>query len=140
MDSFKIQSHAMFLDTDFNSVSTVLKNLYHALIECAMKFHRYVRSLQRGRGKVAGTLMVRAVKELLETAWAMLKTRQQGMGKDIVRSEVVWLGARAFRRCLGRKQASYWMLLRWLKGVEKEGRRPKGVGALGLQEFREVRY
>ena len=130
----------MFLDADFNSLPTVLKNLYHAFIECAMKFHRYVRSLQRGRRKIAGTLMVKAVKELLETAWALLKSRQQGKGGDVVRSEVVWLGARAFRRCLGRKQCSYWMLLKWLQGVEKEGKRPKGVGRLGLQEFRGVRY
>jgi hypothetical protein len=35
----------MFLDTGFNSVPTVLTNIYQNFIESAMKFYSYTKSL-----------------------------------------------------------------------------------------------
>lgn len=35
----------MFLDTNFNSVSTVLTNIYQNFVESAMKFYSYTKSL-----------------------------------------------------------------------------------------------
>jgi hypothetical protein len=44
-DSFKIQSHAMYLDTSFNSTSTVHRNLHSAFSETATKMWSYARCL-----------------------------------------------------------------------------------------------
>jgi len=43
--SFKIQAHAMFLDTSFNSLSSVLSNIYQSFIEAAIKLYHYVKCL-----------------------------------------------------------------------------------------------
>lgn len=43
--AFKIQLHAMFLDTSFNSVPTVLANLYQSFLESAVRCFEYVRHL-----------------------------------------------------------------------------------------------
>ena len=41
----KIQTHAMFLDTLYNSPSTVLSTIYENFVESAMKLYRYVKSM-----------------------------------------------------------------------------------------------
>ncbi len=48
-DSFKIQAHDMFLDTSFNSLHTVLSNIYSAFTETATKLWIYVRCLPVGK-------------------------------------------------------------------------------------------
>ncbi|KAI9871385.1 MAG: hypothetical protein M1830_002966, partial [Pleopsidium flavum] len=45
LNSFKIQAHAMFLDTSFNSLSSVLSNIYQFFNESAVKFYHYVKCL-----------------------------------------------------------------------------------------------
>ncbi|TAQ91363.1 hypothetical protein B7494_g281 [Chlorociboria aeruginascens] len=49
LDSFKIQAHAMFLDTSFNSLATVLSNVHSAFIESATKMWTYNRCLPSGK-------------------------------------------------------------------------------------------
>ena len=39
--ALKIQTHKMFLDTSFNSSSTVLSTVYQNFMEAAMKYYRY---------------------------------------------------------------------------------------------------
>lgn len=57
-DAFKIQSHLMFFDTSHNSLSSSLRNVYHAFVETAEKMCAYVRCLppakQPGHGVVLG--------------------------------------------------------------------------------------
>ena len=47
MNAFKLQTHRMLLDTNFNSTATVLTTLYENFIEAAMKFHRYTKSMEK---------------------------------------------------------------------------------------------
>ena len=49
ISTLKIQTHAMFLDTSFNSASTVLSSIYQNFLESAMKFYRYAKSMGRGQ-------------------------------------------------------------------------------------------
>lgn len=49
LDAFKIQAHAIFLDTSFNALSTVLFNLYTAFIETANKTWMYAKCLPAGK-------------------------------------------------------------------------------------------
>lgn len=36
----------MFLDTNFNSVSSVMSNIYQNFVEAGMKYYRYAKSLR----------------------------------------------------------------------------------------------
>lgn len=47
--AFKLQIHAMFLDTRLNSLATVLSTIYQNLLESAMKLYRYAKSMAKGR-------------------------------------------------------------------------------------------
>ncbi len=49
LDSFKIQAHAMFLDSSLNSHATVLASIYKSLVETATKFYHYLKSLPAGK-------------------------------------------------------------------------------------------
>ena len=44
--AFKIQTHRMFLDTNFNSVGRVMSNIYQNFVEAGMKYYRYAKSLR----------------------------------------------------------------------------------------------
>jgi hypothetical protein len=46
---FKIQLQAMLIDTSFNSVPTVLANLYQSFHEAAARCFEYVRNLCKAR-------------------------------------------------------------------------------------------
>ena len=43
--ALKIQTHKMFLDTSFNSPSTVLSTVYQNFVEAAMKYYRYAKCM-----------------------------------------------------------------------------------------------
>ncbi|KAK4500419.1 hypothetical protein PRZ48_008608 [Zasmidium cellare] len=45
LNALKLQMHAMLLSTSYNSIDTVLSNLYHAFTEVAQKSYHYVKSL-----------------------------------------------------------------------------------------------
>lgn len=45
--SLKIQLHAMFIDTSFNNIKTVLSNLYQCFVESARKCYHYIKSLPK---------------------------------------------------------------------------------------------
>ncbi|KAF8252776.1 hypothetical protein K440DRAFT_631742 [Wilcoxina mikolae CBS 423.85] len=119
-------------------MGTVIKNIYHAFVESAMKFHRYVKSLRRMK-TIGQMQLVVCTKELLELAWVMLRSRQGG--KAVTRGNVIWLGAHAFRKVLARKQSGYKLLLKWLEDTEKaDGRRPARASELSLKVFERYRY
>jgi telomerase reverse transcriptase len=48
-DTFKLQAHAMFLDTAFNSLNTVRENVYSAFVETATKMCAYIRCLPKSK-------------------------------------------------------------------------------------------
>ena len=67
--SFKIQAHAMFLDTSFNSLSTVLSNIYQSLLETATKFHHYLKCLPSGKQPQSRLLIGMASSDMLSTSY-----------------------------------------------------------------------
>jgi hypothetical protein len=74
LDSFKIQCHAMLLDTAFNSVSTVLSNLYTAFVETATKMWTYARCLPTG--KQPGTKLLISKCSSLLSQYPTLTTKE----------------------------------------------------------------
>ncbi|PGH29534.1 telomerase reverse transcriptase [[Emmonsia] crescens] len=141
LSSFKIQAHAMFLDTKHNSPSVVLASLYHNFLESAMKLYEYTRSLchrgNRGRGKTAMTssaLLIRTISALMDVAIHIIQSRKStasrtgsGFESSVTRSQIRWLAAIAFRTVLGRKQTKFAATLRWLDKVSR-GSRPTTDG------------
>ncbi|KAL8703103.1 MAG: hypothetical protein Q9201_003694, partial [Fulgogasparrea decipioides] len=57
INAFKIQTHKMYLDTNFNSVSNAISNIYQNFLEAAMKYYRYVKSLPRDKQPHAALLI-----------------------------------------------------------------------------------
>ena len=45
LDTFKIQTQRMLVDTNYNSTTTVLSTIYQNFVETAMKFFRYMKSM-----------------------------------------------------------------------------------------------
>jgi hypothetical protein len=73
-DSFKIQAHAMFLDTAHNSLSTVQSNIYTAFLETATKMWTYARCLPLG--KQPGTkLLIKTIEDTIDLAFVLMKSK-----------------------------------------------------------------
>ncbi|OJD10445.1 hypothetical protein AJ78_08549 [Emergomyces pasteurianus Ep9510] len=134
--SFKIQAHAMFLDTKHNPTPVVLASIYRNFLESAMKLYEYTRSLchrrNRGRGRTAAmssALLIRTISDLMEMAIHTIQSLKStasrtgsGFESSVTISQIRWLAAAAFRTVLGRKQTKFAATLRWLDGVSRASR------------------
>lgn len=130
LNSFKIQSHLMFFDTAHNSISSVLASIYSAYVETAEKTWAYCRCLPSHKRPDA-KLVVGAIKELVVVSYLLLAGKERGRrwpGYEfgVRRREMGYLCLAAFKKVLGRRQAGYIGVLRWLEGemerVVSEGR------------------
>ncbi|KLJ10847.1 hypothetical protein EMPG_09861 [Blastomyces silverae] len=134
--SFKIQVHAMFLDTKHNSPLVVLANLYQSFFESAMKLYEYTRCLHHRRSRQRGdsamassSLLIRTISALMEAPLHITQSRKSTASRtgsrfesSATRSQIRWLAATAFRTVLGRKQTKFRATLRWLDAVSRESR------------------
>lgn len=57
--TLNMQMHPMLLSTAYNSLATVLANLYHSFSEVAQKSYQYIKSLPPGK-QPAEQLIIRA--------------------------------------------------------------------------------
>lgn len=64
--ALKLQMQAMLLSTSYNSIRTVLSNLYHAFSEVAAKSYHYIRSLPTSK-QPGGELLI-SKSQLMEGA------------------------------------------------------------------------
>ncbi|KAK2803650.1 hypothetical protein FQN51_003412 [Onygenales sp. PD_10] len=126
--AFRIQMHAMFLDTKHNHVSVVLASIYENFLESAMKMYEYTRSLcQRRRGNDVSALLVRAISGLIDLAIHFIEARKRsacrtGFECSVAKAQIRWLAAAAFKKVLGRKQTKFAAALRWLDGMSRASR------------------
>ncbi len=133
----------MFLDTSFNSTTTVLKNVHSAFVETATKMWMYAKCLPAG--KRPGTKLVirtsiarsfifsltiffefvltqrlETITDLISLAFVLMKSKGK-MRKNaeykcaLNRAQVEWLAASAFLKVLGKKQSGYGKVLEWLE-------------------------
>ncbi|RDW68574.1 hypothetical protein BP5796_09231 [Coleophoma crateriformis] len=125
--AFKIQAHAMFLDTAHNSLSTVLANLASAFEETALKMWLYARSLPKLRAGV----IVKTIEDVLSLAFLLLKSK--GWNRRNVRYEcrvskrqVDRLALVAFETVLRKRQSEFVDVLSWIRerreGLDKRQR------------------
>ncbi|KGM85836.1 telomerase reverse transcriptase [Paracoccidioides brasiliensis Pb18] len=131
VNSFKMQAHAMFLDTKHNSPSVALMSIYHIFLESAMKLYEYTRFLgyrgHRGRRNSTATsssLLIRTMAAVIDVAIHVILSRkstasQAGFESSVTRSQVRWLAAAAFKSIFGRKQTKFVAAIHWLNGVSR---------------------
>ncbi|KAI9752931.1 MAG: FKBP12-associated protein [Chaenotheca gracillima] len=116
----------MFLDTDLNSASTVLANLYSNFFNCAMKVHQYLKCLP-AKKRPRSSFLIGTMQDLMEMAYTLIKSQERRHPRDetvrsmghyqcaVTKTQVRWLAATAFQTALTRKQTQYQELLAWLK-------------------------
>ncbi|KAK2796371.1 hypothetical protein FQN50_009587 [Emmonsiellopsis sp. PD_5] len=129
--AFRIQTHAMFLDTKHNPVSVVLASIYANFLESAMKMYEYTRSLcqrrRRGNGNDVSALLVRAISGLIDLAIHFIEARRRsacrtGFECSVTKAQIRWLAAAAFKKVLGRKQTRFAAAMGWLDGMSRASR------------------
>lgn len=89
----------MYFDTEYNSIDTVVKNIFHAFVEAAMKFHRYVKSLQHSK-RLSQQQLKYSIVNLFEITYVMLKSRRKKSFRcDVTHSQVKWFGSSVHVSC-----------------------------------------
>ncbi|KAI9674434.1 MAG: hypothetical protein M1817_001772 [Caeruleum heppii] len=124
LDSFKIQAHAMFFDTDFNSTRDVLSNIYQAFVETAMKFYSYAKCMLCAE-ELRPEVLRCTFDGLIDLAVVLIKSKHKDGGSEKSRCgvgnrQVRWrlrLAAAAFTSVLSRKQTKYGTLMMYLGQV-----------------------
>ncbi|KAL9578805.1 MAG: hypothetical protein Q9212_005488, partial [Teloschistes hypoglaucus] len=122
--AYKLQTHKMFLDTNFNSLQTVLSNVYQNFLEAAMKYYRYVKSMPRDK-QPHSALLTGTIRSMIDMAFVLIKAKHkspsaQAYSCTVNKGQVQWLALTAFMHVLGRKQTSFQEVLAWLdKAIEK---------------------
>ncbi|RDL40109.1 uncharacterized protein BP5553_00088 [Venustampulla echinocandica] len=118
LNAFKIQGHAMFLDTSFNSVQTVISNVHSAFVETASKMWIYARCLPV-RKQPGTNLLIKTISDLIDLAFALMKSKSKnskniGYKCALTKVQVEWLAVNAFRDVLRKRQTKYRKTLEWL--------------------------
>ncbi|KAF9730454.1 Telomerase reverse transcriptase 2 [Paraphaeosphaeria minitans] len=121
----------MLIDTSFNSVATVLANLYQSFHEAAVRCFEYARSLSKAR-PIHSSLLISTVDGIMALAFVMLQRRTRSRAArnaekirgDISRRQVQWLASRAFDTVFQRRQTQHHAVLAYLGGVQAAVRPP----------------
>ncbi|KAE9381041.1 hypothetical protein N431DRAFT_322744 [Stipitochalara longipes BDJ] len=110
----------MYLDTTYNSTTTVLTNIYTAFLETATKMWTYARCLPPG--KQPGTkLLIKTITDLVEMAYVLIKSK--GRGKKglelgykcaVTKPQIEFMALTAFRNVLKKRQTKYGKAIAWL--------------------------
>jgi hypothetical protein len=117
-DSSKLQSHAMYLDTSYNSSTTVLTNIYTSFLETATKMWTYAKCLPAG--KQPGTnLLIKTITDLIEMAYVLIKSKgknkkTEGYQCGVKKAQLEYLALNAFRNVLKKRQSKYGKVITWL--------------------------
>ncbi|KAL3418000.1 telomerase reverse transcriptase [Phlyctema vagabunda] len=128
--AFKMQTHAMFLDTAHNTRTTVLRNLHAACIDTATRMWTYGRLV-----RITSRVVIRTIADLVDLAFVLTqskgrqrKRQNAGYACAVTRPQLRWLVLDAFRHVLVRRQSRYGTVLEWIDGRLRELRLGAGVG------------
>ncbi|KFZ12762.1 hypothetical protein V501_04058 [Pseudogymnoascus sp. VKM F-4519 (FW-2642)] len=118
LNSFKIQCHAMFMDTAFNSPTVVARNIFESFVECANKMCTYTRCLPTQK-QPGADIIIRTIVGLVDLAFLLIKSKEKnpknlGYRCAISKTEIRWLALRAFHSVLKPRQSRYREEMMWL--------------------------
>ncbi|KAL8680445.1 MAG: hypothetical protein Q9186_003343 [Xanthomendoza sp. 1 TL-2023] len=117
INAFKIQTHKMFLDTNFNSLSNAISNIYQNFVEAGMKYYRYVKSMRAGN-QPHSALLIDTIRSLVDVAFILIQAKHRSQTSQeyncaVSKRQVQWLALTAFTKVLGRKQTKFQAVLVW---------------------------
>jgi hypothetical protein len=140
-DSFKLQSHAMYLDTTYNSLPTVLTNIYTSFLETATKTYAYARCLPSSKQPTVA-LLTRTITALIEMAYVLIKSKgrakkgvELGYKCAVTKPQIAFMALNAFRKVLGKRQSRYGKVITWLASRISE---LKGKNEEALKRMKSV--
>lgn len=118
LNSFKIQCHAMFMDTMFNSPTVVARNIFESFVECANKMCAYTRCLPTQK-QPSADIIIRTIVGLVDLAFLLIKSKEKnpknlGYRCVISKTEIRWLALQAFHVVLKPRQSRYREEMMWL--------------------------
>ena len=136
MGAFKIQMHAMLLDTSLNSRALVMSSLYQNFAETGIKMYRYVKSLPRQR-KPTERMMIRTIEDLIGLAINLTRGKRRTKTVEeyqcaLSRGQIHWLASMAMERVIRQKQTAYPQVLQWLDCMIEIHRRGMKLTEKGL--------
>ncbi|TVY37321.1 Telomerase reverse transcriptase, partial [Lachnellula occidentalis] len=108
----KILTHAMFLDTSYNALPTVLRNIHSAFVETATKTWTYIRLLPAGK-RPRTALLKKTILDTINLAFVLMKSkgkngrRNLGYTCKVSKVMVEWLAMHAFGKVLRKRQSGY---------------------------------
>ncbi|PMD19565.1 hypothetical protein NA56DRAFT_193906 [Hyaloscypha hepaticicola] len=108
----------MYLDTSYNSTSTVLTNIYTSFLETATKMWTYAKCLPVG--KQPGTkLLIKTITDLIEMAYVLIKSKgknkkNEGYQCGVKKAQLEYLALNSFRNVLRKRQSKYGKVIAWL--------------------------
>jgi hypothetical protein len=108
----------MYLDTSYNSTTTVLTNIYTSFLETATKMWTYAKCLPVG--KQPGTkLLVKTITDLMEMAYVLVQSKgknkkNEGYQCGVKKAQIEFLALNAFRNVLRKKQSKYGKVIAWI--------------------------
>jgi telomerase reverse transcriptase len=120
LNAVKLQLQAMLLSTSFNSVSTVLGNLFNAFVDVAQKAHHYEKSLPSAK-QPHDKLFIKTVNDITKLARALMHRRRLQNSSvieyecSVSNAQARWLACTAFSQVFLRRQTKHAKLLSWLK-------------------------
>ncbi|KAJ5032244.1 uncharacterized protein L3040_008853 [Drepanopeziza brunnea f. sp. 'multigermtubi'] len=122
LNTFKIQCHAMYLDTSFNALPTVQSNLSLAFTETATKMWTYARSLPSHK-RPGPPLVIQTIQRLVAMASVLVQGKGPGRKRGdegyrcaVSPAQLEMLAVCAFREVLGKRQSRYGEVIGWLDG------------------------
>ncbi|KAL1981064.1 hypothetical protein VTN96DRAFT_3129 [Rasamsonia emersonii] len=126
--SFRLQTHAMFLDTEHNATRVVLSGIYTNFVETAIKMYRYIKTL-RPRARPSPGLVVSTIRDLIQFATNLIQSKRREKSAAEIRfqctitpPQIHYLGAGAFCHILARKQTQFGAVLRFLAQLQRANR------------------
>lgn len=137
LNSFKIQCHAMFMDTTFNSPTVVARNIFESFVESANKMCAYNRCLPTQK-QPSADMTIRTIAGLVDLAFVVIKSKERSPKNleyrcAISKTEIRWLAIRAFYSVLKNRQSKYREELAWLDDqlLQLTGKGLRGQGHSG---------
>ncbi len=131
----------MYLDTSYNSTTTVLTNIYTSFLETATKMSTYAKCLPVG--KQPGTkLLIKTITDLIEMAYVLIKSKgknkkNEGYQCGVKKAQLEYLALNAFRNVLKKRQSNYWKVISWL---DNQLMGLKAKGAKSLSRMSDIGY
>ncbi|QDS67468.1 hypothetical protein FKW77_000863 [Venturia effusa] len=139
LNALKIQMHGMFFDSSFNSLDTVLSNLYTAFKDAALRCFYYMKNLSTS-SQPSFVTVKNTVEDLTKLAFTMIRRKRnqrrtawQSYDCVVRRSQTAWLASKAFSDVFGWKQTKHRVLLDWLHRSLEAAWPASGVERVALQ-------